>query len=200
MRQDIVILTMARSRSSLVSHILYRHGIWTGKCKPPDEFNSVPYHENRAFKRLINQRREKVYDTLIPTVIEDFLPMFFKARKEQGYKEGPWLIKVDAFCWPLFKDLNPIYIKLYRSPEGILDSIQRTTFMQKQGYSIKEWEKIIKAHHDEMDKVEGFKINTDNMLTDYSELKNVIEHIGLEFDYKIPDKVIHLDNIKYEHN
>jgi hypothetical protein len=114
----------------------------------------------------------------------------------QNYKE-PWLIKVDAFNWKLFEEFDPVYIKLHRNPDDILKSIKRTPFMRKHGYSDDRWREIIKAHHDTMDTVPGFKIDTDKMLTDFSELKKAIEACGLTFNEEMTNDIINFKGYQY---
>jgi len=48
-----------------------------------------------------------------------------------------------------------------------------------------------------MDKLDGLKINTDKMLTDYSEFESVINHIGLEFKPEILDETINCNGYQY---
>lgn len=187
---------MARSRSSLVCHILYRHGVWTGKSKPPDDYNPIPYHENSDIHRIIKRNVEKVYDTLEVAKIDNFKEICLQVLQKQNY-QTPWLIKVDAFNWKLFEDFNPIYLKLYRNPDDILKSIQRTPFMRRHGYSAARWREIIQGHQDEMDKVPGCRIDTDVMLTDYTEIQLAIEHIGIKFNEVLTKEIINHNGYLY---
>lgn len=187
---------MARSRSSLVCHILYKHGVWTGPCKSPDQYNPVPYHENSRIHQLVKRNSKKVYDTLKPAHIEDFKKWALQILEDQNY-QSPWLVKADAFCWSLYTDFAPTYIKLYRNKEDILKSVLKAPFMIKHGYTEDRWREIIQAHQDEMDKVPGFKIDTDKMLIDFTELEAVIEHIGLKFDPVMTKEIIEHKGYQY---
>jgi len=189
-------LTMARSRSSLVCHILYRHGVWTGPTKPPDEYNPIPYHENSRIHRIIKRNVTKVYDTLEVARIDNFKSMCLEVLEGQNYTK-PWMIKVDAFNWELFEEFDPTYIKLYRNPDDILKSIKRAPFMKKHGYSDERWRKIIAAHQSEMDKLDGYKIDTDKMLTDFTEIKAAIESIGIEFNESLTHDIINYKGYQY---
>lgn len=196
MDTPIIVLTMARSRSSLVCHILYKHGVWTGKSKPPDEYNPVPYHENNLIHRVIKRNLAKVYDTLKVAEIDNFHSICQEILDGQDYKT-PWLIKVDAFNWKLFEGFNPIYIKLYRNPDDILKSIKRTPFMSRHGYTDQRWMEIIKAHQEEMDKLCGWSIDTDKMLTDFSQIRAAIEEIGLDFNEAMTKEIIDHKGYQY---
>lgn len=187
---------MARSRSSLVCHILYRHGVWTGASKGPDDYNPIPYHENRPIHRIIKRNVQKVYDTLKIAEIPNFHAQCLDVLEGQGY-QNPWLVKVDAYNWKLFEDFDPTYIKLYRNPDDILKSIKRTPFMRKHGYSDQRWREIIAGHHEQMDNLGGFKIDTDKMLTDYTELEAAIEGVGLKFNPEMTKDIINFKGYQY---
>ncbi len=99
--------------------------------------------------------------------------------RSMGYESGHWVVKVDAFCYDCFWEYNPVYVKVYRPPEMILDSIMRTPFMYKQGYSKGKWTEIIKKHHDLMEQIEGPTVNAEKVFAgDESEIDAVIESLG----------------------
>lgn len=179
-----VVLTMARSRSSLTMQILHRHGIWASPGKPPDAWNATHYYESRALKRLINSRRENVYQTLrVDEGGPDFPAAFWETMRGLGYEDGPCAVKVDALAWRFFERMDPCYVTLWRDVEGIMSSIQRTPFMRKRMFSDARWREIIAAHRVEMDLVESIRVDTDRMVRlEDSGIENVIRDAGLTFD------------------
>lgn len=193
----VCILTMARSRSSLVAELLHRHGVWTFEdIRQPDQFNQVRYHESQRVKKLINSHRQNIYETLTPTHPWDtWHEQLIGIRASQSYKGGPWMVKVDVFCWPLFKHWDPLFVCVWRNCEGILSSIERTDFMQRQKRSEKEWRKIIWEHQAHLLQVQhnegGIPIDTGQLVNGYDRhLRFIVETLGLEYKPKIARDVI----------
>ena len=181
----VVILTMARSRSSLIAGLFHAHGCWVGRVKGPDHFNRTGYFENFYIKRLIKRNRPDAdsYRTILkgrkpyPKVR---YPELVETIKNDGYKGGPWLSKVDVFAWPIYQGK---FVKVWRSREGILDSIKRTPFMNYRKFTPDEWRKVIDAHHEEMASIDGFDIDTDRLVNgDIQQLVEAIEGCGLTFN------------------
>ena len=49
----ILIVSMPRSGSSLLSHILFNEGVQVGDCKKGDEYNKYGYYENIMIRNIL---------------------------------------------------------------------------------------------------------------------------------------------------
>ena len=145
--------------------LLNERGVWGCKeQRPGDQYNKSGYWEPWEIKNIINSHRDPVYRTLeVSKQIPNFKAQVEQIIRKNGYKGGPWLQKVDVFAYKLYEDFDPFYVKVMRDKEGIMKSIKRTPFMYKQGYSDKEWERIIDAHHELMGEVQGYVLETEDI-------------------------------------
>lgn len=184
--RGVVLLTMARSRSSMTAEIFRRHGVFFGNTVRRGGPRGG-YNEHPVLKKL---SREDRGDSFVP-ILEGRRPYpGFKLSSppefliDDGFRGEVWGVKVDAFCWPLFPDAR--FVCLWRDPGAILLSCMRS-FKPR---SIGDWRTIIQAHHDEM-RGRGMDINTDRLVEgDDSQLKAAIESLGLTYDPGITESVI----------
>lgn len=81
------------------------------------------------------------------------------------------MVKVDVFAYPAFHEYDPIYAKIWRPKEMILDSINRTPFMYKRKH---DWSSIIDKHHELMSKIDGPDIDAERVFSgDHSQIDHV---------------------------
>ena len=173
----------------MITRIFVDHGFNPGKnTKNADQFNRSGYWENQDLKRFARANRKPPYKAILsgdnPRLYEDVKDVL---------PSSPWVQKVDAFCWPAFKNHDCVVIKLKRRMVNILHSCLKTPFMNRQGYSTKEWGDIIEAHFKELDALPGYEIDTDELVegNDYP-LKVAIEACGIKYQKAITENVLSL--------
>lgn len=152
----ILIVSMPRSGSSLLSHILHNEGVQVGNCKQGDEFNKYGYYENIRMRNVlikylkkqdVNNLGKKFQPINLREDLKDFDRKIYRSLRQDGItKDKPWLFKEPkiALCWNLFKTYYPDakWILLYRNKEQVLSSYDKATFMD--AYSTREeWEKYM---------------------------------------------------------
>lgn len=176
---------MARSRSSVITRIFVEHGFNPGRVKDsPDEWNRSGYWENKDLKKLAREGRPNPYRA----ILQGQDPRLYLDVSNVLPRE-PWVQKVDAFCWPSFSDCQ--VIKLKRDKASILRSCLKTPFMNRQGHSKGEWMRIIDAHYQEMESIDGLWVDTDKLVTgDHRELKAAMEACGVEYNPEITGRLI----------
>lgn len=184
----ILIASMPRSGSSLLSHILHNEGVQVGNCKQGDEFNKYGYYENIRMRNIIikylkkqdtGNLDKKFQPINIREDLKDFNRKMYRALRQDGISnDKPWLFKEPkiALCWNLFKEYYPDakWVLLYRNKEQVLASYDKAKFMD--AYSTKEdWYNYMSAFDA-------------NMETIKQECKNVHEfHIESIFENNIDE-------------
>ncbi len=182
-KKNILILTMARSRSSLLAEIIRQHGF---NCPEPYGFKTgypAGTNENPALKRLLNSKRGGDYRGVFK---HDFYPHMLYADIEHVMPPQPWMCKVDTFCWPAFEDVEHVKILCMRRFEDVVASnVEKNHRYEKQ-----QFEEIVTVHVTEAAKLDGFVVNTDHLVAgDYHEIKTAIEAAGAEFDAELTDSL-----------
>jgi len=140
--KTVVILSMPRSGSSLLSGVLYRLGVWMGKeenMKIGRHLNKYGCYENQDFigfneymlyksKRLLNQgRRINDSDGRVEKAVkknEDRIIKIIRKNERElwGFKNPTMIYTLPYFHHHL---KNPYYIRLERDAESIADSMKR---------------------------------------------------------------------------
>lgn len=191
----ILIVSMPRSGSSLLSHILFNEGVQVGDCKKGDEYNKYGYYENIIIRNIlikylnkhdVNNLKKKFQPINLLEDYKDFNRKVYRAIKKNGIvKNKPWLFKEPkiALCWNLFKKYYPDakWILLYRNKEQVLSSYNNAKFMD--AYNTKEdwynymnvWDENMKLIKDECKNVYEFNIE--------SIFENKIDDINKLFDF-----------------
>lgn len=143
MIKTVVVLSMPRSGSSLLSGVLYRLGVWMGKkenMKIGKHLNKYGCYENQDFigfneymlyksKKLLNQKRRlNNSDGLLEKAVkenEDWIIRIIKKNQQEvwGFKNPNIIYTLPYFHQHL---KNPFYILLKRDPESIADSLKRS--------------------------------------------------------------------------
>jgi len=140
--KTVVILSMPRSGSSLLSGVLYRLGIWMGKedhmkigkhlnkygCYENQDF--IGFNENMLFKskRLLNQaRRLDDSDGLVEKAVREnedrIIEIIRKNERELWGFKNPTMIYTLPYFHHHLK--NPYYISLKRDSKSIANSLKR---------------------------------------------------------------------------
>lgn len=188
--KGIVLLTMARSRSSMTAEIFREHGVFFGRTWRPED-KRVGYNEHIRLKEIGKTARPNCYRDILTGMnpelrIRDFPQWWEQILNDEGYEGGPWGVKVDVFCSSLFDKLPHHKIGLWRNPGGILESCLRALGR----YEPEEWEKIIEAHHREIRTMRTV-INTDAVVNGFhGTIENAFRVCGLEYDRSIAEQVI----------
>ena len=181
--RPIVVLTMGRSGSSLVAGCLALQGMWTGICKPADKYNPKGYFENVKISTATGQHyRGSIYDNLLPIQqIPGWKGYVEQVQRDEDYEGGPWLVKVNAFTWPLWVTFDPIFVFVRRD----IQSIVRSASSHDSG--VGRWEEIVTAHQVEMNGVKkmfgGFDIWPQKLIDGhYMDIVAPLEMVGLKLD------------------
>lgn len=188
----LVILTMARSRSSMTAEIFRRHGVFFGAVRPRG--SGIGYNEHPKLKELGQRFRPDCYLDIIrgadPELkIGNFENRWIEILGDDGWDGNtPWGAKVDVFCHRIFSRFDPVFVGLYRNPDDILASCMRA---MPRRFTEMEWEKIIAAHHNRMDDLNIPIINTDKLVEgDTSELEVTLDRLDLGLSEQIVNDVI----------
>lgn len=115
-------MTGGRSGSSMVCGLLAGHGVWSGTTKDGDWRNPDGFFENHKIYKEAAKYGTFKKETGIATHDGEWPKKFWKIVKGQGYESGPLLIKHIPNCWPIWDDLDPIYVTTRRPVEAQMAS------------------------------------------------------------------------------
>lgn len=181
-----VVLTMGRSGSSMVARALASQGFWTGRCKPGDEHNPRGYFENARLSVALGR--------LYPgSIYSDLRPMSPPRRwrqyvqevlRAEGHERGPWLVKVNAFTWPVWLPFDPVLVFVYRDVDAIVRSAMKH---DPRAMLPARWRQVALAHHAEMRRVEaafgGFRVEAERLVDgDVAQIAKIVHVCGLSLD------------------
>lgn len=176
--KPVVIVGCARSGTSMIAGILHLHGVWVGLCRPADIRNPKGYFENRRIDKLV---REAV--NMTPRLFSNAIR---RILKKERYPGGPWMVKHGVISyWHIWNRFKPYWLLVRRQPEKI---------MQSQKHNCKQIEDIYRrfAIMDEVkNNKNGFDIHPSKIIdSDYSELKQFMDIVGLTFSSTIVEKFV----------
>lgn len=108
------------------------------------------------------------------------------AVMDDGYDDGPWLVKHSALYWRAWHEWNPKWVCVRRNPESVFQSCKKSKMLAP-GKPDEHIKKVIALHNDEMDKIVnekgGVNVYTDHLIQgDLSSLKRAFEYCDLELD------------------
>lgn len=182
----ILILTTGRAGSSTVAGIFNLHGVWSGKVRPPDEWNKAGYFENTAIKEAMCKFYGRDWLGPVPSSKEGFKEIIENILLKDGYKEGLWMMKTGAFYHKVWDPFNPTVIKVKRNIEDTLKSFSVCGFLNR--FTEKERRYIVERQNLILDDLEGFEINAEKLFNrDYTEIEIAINGCGLSFNKIITD-------------
>lgn len=191
MTAPIVVLGAARSGTSMVAGLFHEHGVWVGDCREPDEYNERGYFENLALKRvLIDRWGHLKRDMAVADRQEGFREQVEAILEEEGYVEGPWLMKHGALYWPAWHEFDPTLVCVYRNPTSILESGTHGNF-------IRTPERVMLCHGAMEWAIQcegGVRVDAERLIAgDYRQIEAAFHAAGLGFDPRIADEWIDVD-------
>ena len=187
MKRPIMLWITSRSRSSMVSNIFIKHGVWWGKTvatqnwRENGKHHSYVSYENQNIKALMKKYKlshwKKVHMTPVFHV-DGFITDLAKIVP----KDQTWMMKTGVEYFNAFKELNPYNIYIKRSPEGVAKSLstKRPDATYKDAYEAAVW------RFNYMDQLQeqhgGISVNTDDIIKDdFTQMQQAIEYCGLEW-------------------
>ncbi len=139
----VLIVSPARSGSSLTAHMLVSNGLFAGDTKPADRYNQKGYWENIAVTNLLvdylrrndkHQQGKRFHPPYLNADYPDFRNKVLTAMSTEGLEPGQqWMFKnpKTAICWRLWARHFPEakWVLLDRDRNELLQSLDRTPFM-----------------------------------------------------------------------
>lgn len=181
MHEPIVIIGLPRSGTSMVAGLFAEHGVFVGNCKPADERNPKGFFEHIGFTQLVIKHygNARVSKGIPVNPMVGFRDAIIKSIEEDGYSDGPWLIKHATVWHRLWEEFHPKFVLVRRPSEDILSSIKnvgwkpRTEIIDMGQTILNELAKLPHAIQVESNSiVDG----------DFTMLKRAFEHCGLELN------------------
>ena len=187
--EPIIVVGFPRSGTSLTSGLLNLHGVWTGQTEAPRSSNIKGSFENERIKRIMINRCGRL---MIRGRMAEPCPGLRReisvALAEEGYQGGPWLMKSPAVYLPALSEYNPIFVKVFRPLEKILESVRHSNMFSETDDEITD---AINLSFWEMNKLHGFVVRPQHFVSgDFRGLKAVLDHIGLDFDRKASEAFV----------
>ena len=188
--EPIIVLGMPRSGSSMAAGLFAEHGVWTGSCREPSQYNGKGFFENFAIKKvIIKMQGPIVHDGLLGQPMPGFRELVEAAIKRDGYESGPWLWKGSALYWPCFYEFQPTWVLCRRPSQQIFDSCRSSGIFGKD-LSDERLREIIDLHQKVMDNLatgaKAFQVDTWKVAQgDYTSIISAVNGCGLEFDYDL---------------
>src|SRR3546814_4936330 len=110
----------------------------------------------------------------------------------EGYRGGPWLAKVNAFTWPVWLPLDPVFVYCWRDVRSVVSSSMRHG---RAGVSRFLWQRTVLAHQAEQRRVKalhgGFDIETPRLLRgDFAQMRAVTDRLGIPFNQEGVERFI----------
>jgi len=187
-RQPVIIIGAPRSRTSMVAGLFHKHGCWAGTCKNGDKHNPYGYFENLNFKQeIIADVGKIVHRGVLAPKLENWHRKALKIRDNDGYKDGPWMVKHSAMYYPIWHEFDPIYVNVRRNCKSIALSGQNSGMLRNPN--------AIAPHIEAMDTVSeefgGVDIYSGDLIEGkYDALERAIEQAGMKFSAEICDNFI----------
>ncbi len=185
--RPIIVLAMGRSGSSLVTGSLALHGLWTGVCRPADDHNPRGYFENLRLNGALGRLYPgSIYHEMQPMRLPRRWPTFVRSVQDrEGYRGGPWIVKANAFTWPVWVPFDPVFVFVRRNIEVTARSAERHDPGAE--LDLDDWLTIAEAHHAEMNRVRaivgGFDVSSTRLAGgDFDQIAPVLSAIGMTVD------------------
>jgi len=191
----ILVMTIGRSGSSMVSGVFAAHGVWVGQCGRADHRNPKGYFENARIKAAL----KKIHG-MPPQVNTVYPPQpgwakFVRSVLErEGYNGGPWLVKHAAIFHRLWEDWDEpgTVILPRRESAAIFASIRAARFHQFQ--SDEELAEHIEVQQEYMDRLAAngaTEVHSDAVtLGDFATLRAAFDAAGVEFVESIAERFV----------
>jgi len=206
----ILITGAARSGTSMIAGCVFRCGAWGGKMSGPTRYNQRGMYENSEIRNQIVKPflRKIGVDPLcqnpLPDIVkieemayevgEQWVGWVLRIIKRQGYKKGPWFYKGAKMCllWPIWHEMFPFakWVIVRRNAHDIASSCLKTGFMRghknRAGwlYWVAQHENRFREMYEAGLKIREVWPHKAIVYADFSELRGVIEWLGLEWNEK----------------
>ncbi len=200
--QPVFVVSIPRSRSSMIMRALAAQGVWTGKTVGPSSANPHGFFENTELRELFVKGVLKELGS-DPLGVTDLPPLFplppfphlayqFRRRiGQQGYESGAWAFKDPklTLLWPIYARAFPQahWVILDRPTDDIIASLCRTSFMRRHSRSPEFWRMFCIAYQERMNTLEKMlpnvlRVDVDKVAQhDFSQLSVLFERMGLSF-------------------
>jgi len=190
---NVIVMTIARSGSSMVASIFAAHGFNTSRGEFAEMRDGSQYwtFESREIKEYIKHNRTKMPGD--ETGFHTFRnPDQFK-RIVDSLPE-PWVIKTGVEKWRLFESMPAVIVKVRRSAEHIARSLAAK---KNEDYS-KVYPLVI-GKQKMFDQVPGHSVYTEEIIAgNYSSLVPVFADLGVEFSADKTREIVDPDEWHYK--
>lgn len=196
-QQPILIAGPARSGTSMIANLFYRHGVWIGEA---GKSKAVPIEENvgtenilikNLLRELLRKLEHRDKEILLPSIYTDKVDSKkLKDRIEKIVPErGRWLIKTSLLLH--FSDVfRKIYPEAYwvlprRNEEDILAGVRNHPVMRK-----RQWDtgKLVGISHNRQSMIAGvlgirtIMVSPDRIIQEPKAASKLVQFCGLSFD------------------
>ena len=131
-------MTNGRSGSSLVCGLFAQHGCWSGPCKEGDWRNPDGFYENSKVYSKCYQYVGTADNMTIAKHDGKWPRRFMSVVESQGWDgHTPMVMKHLPQAYPIWDELNPVYVTVRRSIEGQMAS--RKNINKSLSREILEW-------------------------------------------------------------
>ena len=196
MKRPIMLWITSRSRSSMVSNIFIKHGVWWGSTIATQDYmennkrKSYVSYENQNIKKLLLKYKTKHWKKVHLTPV---FPVdgFTRDLAKILPSDETWMMKTGVEYFNAFKELNPYNIFIKRSPEGVATSLssKRRDVIYGEALDAANWR--FNYMDDLQKEFGGVSVNTDNIINgDFTEMKEAIKYCGLNFDEEAARRAI----------
>lgn len=201
-QRPIIVATMGRSGSSMVTQILSHmsdpHGRhpWLGACMRASKVNPHGFFENLRFKEQFEK-----YPMPRLAKVHPYDPHWKRTALEilrvEGYVGEPWIVKHSAVFWKFWNDFDPIFVLPRRDTDSILASIRKAGYF---GIHDDEMSRcIIELHQVTLDYLRdvkgGIEVDTNAVVNgDLTTLERACNHCGLNWDHQRAREIVDPEN------
>jgi hypothetical protein len=190
---NIIVMTIARSGSSMVTSILAAHGFNTSRGHYVELQDGSQYwtFESDEFKDYYRHNRPIKPGDL--TNFHTFTNTKEFKRLVDSLQE-PWVIKTGVEKYHLFDDMPAVVVKVRRSPEHIARSMAA-----KKGEEYDHVYPLIIGKQKLFDEVPGHSVYTEDIIAgDLSSLEPVFLELGVEFNLDKARECVDPDKWHYQ--
>lgn len=176
----LLILTIGRSGSSMVSGIFAKHGLWAGDLKKADQWNKRGYFENMELREAL-KRRFGWPPRFIPELHPEWRAEVHRIIRSQGWNGQPWMFKCGVSYWRVWEDFKPVVVKVHRPIEDVMASYRRSNKLPNP-----DRENLVRWQVPLLSSVPGFNVDAVQVSRgDFSSLRAPMDAMGITFREQI---------------
>lgn len=178
----IMVMTSGRSGSSLLCGLLANHGMWTGPTKDGDRRNPDGFYENMDVYKACDHYGQFKKEKGISKPAPEWPNRFKDLVRSQGYESGPLVIKHIPNCWPIWDDMNPIYVTIRRNVEAQIKSREKIRKPLSR-HAIEGREEVM----DYLEQEKGaIRVDSERLITcDLSQLDKIVKRVNVKLDKRM---------------